>query len=67
MGDELTLLTPRDVDRLLRWPRGRALKAARQGTLPAIVLPDGDVRFDRDELLRVLKCGDKAKGARDGR
>ena len=64
MGDELTLLTSRDVDRLLRWPRGRALKAARQGTLPAITLPDGEVRFDMDELLRVLKRGAAGKEAR---
>ena len=64
MDDEITLLTPRDVDRLLRWPHGRALKAARQGTLPAITLPDGEVRFDMDELLRVLKSDQGQKGPR---
>jgi hypothetical protein len=59
MTHEPTFITPREVDRLLRWPRGRAAKAAREGRLPAITLPDGEVRFDMDKLLRVLKQSGK--------
>jgi predicted site-specific integrase-resolvase len=50
-----SLLTPRELDRLLRYPRGRSMKLARAGKLPHIVLPDGEVRFDEDEITALLK------------
>jgi predicted site-specific integrase-resolvase len=43
---EIDLLTAREVDRLLRWSRGRAARYGRSGALPCIVLPDGELRFD---------------------
>lgn len=49
-----TLLMPREVDRLLRYPRGRSMKLARSGKLPHIKLPDGEVRFDQAEIDRLL-------------
>lgn len=46
---------PREVDRLLRYPRGRSLKLARAGKLPHIKLPDGEIRFDEQDLQRHLR------------
>jgi predicted site-specific integrase-resolvase len=31
------------------------MKLARAGKLPHIVLPDGEVRFDEDEITALLK------------
>lgn len=45
---------PREVDRLLRYPRGRSLRLAKAGKLPFISLPDGEVRFDEAELEKLL-------------
>jgi hypothetical protein len=53
----MTLLMPREVDRILRYPRGRALRLAKAGKLPHILLPDGEIRFDRDELERAIRAG----------
>lgn len=50
-----TLLMPREVDRILRYPRGRSAKLARAGKLPHIRLPDGEIRFDEAELATLLK------------
>jgi len=51
-----TLLMPREVDRLLRYPRGRSLRLARSGKLPHLVLPDGEVRFFQHEIEEFLKA-----------
>jgi glutathione S-transferase len=51
----MTLLMPREVDALLRYPRGRSLKLAKDGRLPFIRLPDDEVRFDEAEILRFLE------------
>ena len=48
------LLTGWEVDRLLRCPRGRSLRLARKGLLPAVTLPDGELRFHRADLERML-------------
>lgn len=58
----MTLLMPREVDRMLRYPRGRALRLARAGQLPSVKLPDGEVRFDAEEIERVLREGSTATG-----
>jgi hypothetical protein len=52
MPDEI--LTPEELDRLLRYPRGRAIKLARANLLPAIFLPDGEVRFERQAIADAL-------------
>lgn len=52
-------MTPRETDQLLRYPRGRSVRLARENKLPAIVLPDGEVRFDQatiDGLLQTRPC-----------
>ena len=56
------LLTPRDVDAILRYPSGRAARLARAGLIPCIRLPDGEIRFDPDvidEWLRGQRTHDK--------
>jgi hypothetical protein len=50
----MTLLTPREVDRLLRYPSGRAARLARAERIPFIRLPDGGIRFDQAEIERLL-------------
>ncbi len=51
-------LTPDDVDALLKLPRGKAARLARRGKMPACILPDGTIRFDRQQLqdFLALKC-----------
>lgn len=49
-----TLLVAREVDRLLRYPRGRSAKLAKAGKLPHIKLPDGELRFDQSEIDKLL-------------
>ena len=49
------LLLPRDVDRLLKWPFGRAQRLARRGRLPCFVLPDGEVRFRLSDLSAFMR------------
>lgn len=39
-------LLPEKVDSLLQLPRGRSARLARRGLLPAVILPDGTVRFE---------------------
>lgn len=48
------LLIAREVDRLLRYPRGRTAKLARTGKIPHIKLPDGEIRFDPNEIEKLL-------------
>jgi excisionase family DNA binding protein len=47
-------LTPDEVDERLKLPRGKAARMARRGKLPAMILPDGSVRFDADKLQAFL-------------
>lgn len=48
------LLKPREVDIILRYPRGRSQKLAKRGLIPHVLLPDGEIRFDRQTLSRWL-------------
>jgi hypothetical protein len=61
---ESELLTPREVDVILRYPRGRSAKLARRGLLAAVKLPDGEVRFRRDVIEELVRqrvyCGREA-------
>lgn len=54
VSDRNRLLVPREVDRLLRYPRGRAARLARNGQLRHVVLPDGEIRFRREDIDRLL-------------
>ena len=62
------LLTPRETDQLLRYPRGRSIRLAKEGKLPAIVLPDGEYRFIEQDIESILHaqrvCGcEQVEGA----
>ena len=49
------LIPPSEIDSLLRLPRGRAKRLAIKGEIPHILLPDGEVRFDPEEMQNWLK------------
>lgn len=53
-----------DVDRAFCWSGGTALRLAKRGLLPHVVLPDGSIRFDeavfgtpRRVQARCQACG----------
>jgi len=48
------LLYPEEIDQKLNWPLGRAERLAKQRRLPYILLPDGSLRFDWDEIERLI-------------
>jgi hypothetical protein len=48
------LLCPEEIDQRLRWPLGRTERLARQRRLPYLLLPDGSMRFDLDEIERLI-------------
>jgi predicted site-specific integrase-resolvase len=56
------LLTCRDVEQLLRYPRGRAARLARAGKLSAIFLPDGEIRFSQRDISALMKPGQAEGG-----
>ena len=56
------LLTPREVDQVLRYSHGRTLRLAKAGHIPFIRLPDGEIRFDEAEIEKLLTAG-ISKGA----
>jgi hypothetical protein len=47
------LLKPHEVDVLLRYPFGRALKLAKAKRLPCIRLPDGAIRFREEDIEQI--------------
>ena len=52
---------PEEVDRRLNWPLGRSARLARQRRLPHVLLPDGSIRFDWEQiepLLRYVPAGE---------
>ena len=44
------LIRPRELDHRLGYPQGRSARLARRGAIPAIILPDNEVRFDPDAI-----------------
>ena len=48
-------ISPEEVDRRFGWPLGRAERLARRLKLPHVVLPDGSVRFDWEELCALIQ------------
>jgi len=52
--DKQRLLTGIEIDELFRYPQGRAARLAKQGKLPSIVLPDGSIRFSRNDIEAVI-------------
>jgi len=58
------LLKDKQIDRLLQLPFGKTLRLAREGKIPHIVLPNGEIRFDAKDIERLIKkCH---KGGSDG-
>lgn len=51
-----TLLLPHEVDRLYRYRFGHAERLAKRGILPHLKLPDGQIRFDADEVRKALQA-----------
>jgi predicted site-specific integrase-resolvase len=45
MAEVQHLVTHRDIDKILLVPRGRSLRFAKRGLIPAIQLPSGEYRF----------------------
>jgi hypothetical protein len=52
---EPELLVPQEVDRIFRTRPGWAEKQAIAGNLPHITLPDGQVRFVRSQIDRLIR------------
>ena len=48
------LLRPQQVDYWLGYPRGRAKRMASAGLIPHILMPDGELRFDRAVIQQWL-------------
>lgn len=48
------LLKPSQIDSLLRYPNGRSQRLARQGLIPHIELPDGEIRFEAAVIEKWL-------------
>lgn len=46
----LQLLTSGEAAERLRMLRSRVVRLARAGVIPHVALPDGEIRFDADEL-----------------
>jgi hypothetical protein len=50
----MSFIDPEEVDTRLGWRPGRAERLARQRRLPYVLLPDGSIRFDWDEIERLI-------------
>ncbi len=48
-------LYPEDIDQRLSWPLGRAERLARRRRLPHVLLPDGSIRFEWEEIEKLVE------------
>jgi len=48
------LLKPNEVDLLLGYPLGKSRRLAKQGLIPCVILPDGSMRFDTEEIEELI-------------
>jgi hypothetical protein len=48
------LLLPREADLIFRYPAGRTLRLILAGRIPAIHLPDGEIRIDRSTIEEIV-------------
>jgi predicted site-specific integrase-resolvase len=62
MQENEYLLTCREVEQLLRYPRGRAARLVKAGKLSAVILPDGEIRFRQRDISALMQSG-QAKGS----
>ncbi len=51
------LLKPSEVGLILRYSERQVAKLARAGAIPHIVLPDGQMRFEKSEMDRLIEQG----------
>ena len=54
-------LYPEDIDRRLNWPLGRAQRLAKRQKLPHVILPDGSIRFEWEQVehqIKVIEIGE---------
>ncbi len=58
---DIQLLKPAEVDLFLRYPIGRSLKLAKKGLLPHIILPDGEIRFNEEDVQGLLRYHNSRK------
>lgn len=61
------LLTPSEVDAILRYRAGRSKHLAKVGTIPCVCLPDGEIRFLESDIRGILSHanGDEDIDGRD--
>jgi hypothetical protein len=45
---------PEEIDERLGWKPGKAERLARQRRLPYVLLPDGSIRFDWNEIQSLI-------------
>lgn len=43
-----------EIDRRMLWPPGKAERLARRRALPHVILPDGSIRFEWDEIEPLI-------------
>jgi hypothetical protein len=53
--DATSYAYPEDIDRLLNWPLGTALRLARRKRLPHYRLPDDSIRFLKEEVAALVR------------
>lgn len=46
---------PEEIDKRFNWPLGRAQRLARRRRLPHVLLPDGSVRFEWEEVEKLVE------------
>ena len=49
------LIYPEQIDRFLNWSLGTAARMARRRRLPHYRLPDGSIRFRKDEVEALVE------------
>jgi predicted site-specific integrase-resolvase len=54
---DIELLEPFEVGLLLRIESRRLLRLAKLGQIPHIVLPDGEIRFEKSEIEILIERG----------
>ena len=57
VGMNTELLKPNEVGLLLRLQERRLIRLAKSGRIPHIVLPDGNIRFEKTEIERLVEKG----------
>lgn len=56
-----SLIKPRDVDRILGYRPGQAERQAKRNKLTHVVLPNGDIRFRKADVEKIISSGIRLK------